>query len=81
MNITSETVDIYRLMVIVPVFKYEVLLLMRPTIDEYFMEIASIVAKRSTCLRNQVGAVIVKDKRIYPPPIAELVMQKPFVIV
>lgn len=40
------------------------LALMRPTIDEYFMEIASIVAKRSTCLRNQVGAVIVKDKRI-----------------
>ncbi|MDD5472690.1 MAG: cytidine/deoxycytidylate deaminase family protein [Candidatus Methanoperedens sp.] len=37
---------------------------MRPTIDEYFMEIAAIVAKRSTCLRNQVGAVIVKDKRI-----------------
>lgn len=37
---------------------------MRPTIDEYFMEIASVVAKRSTCLRNQVGAVIVKDKRI-----------------
>jgi dCMP deaminase len=37
---------------------------MRPTLDEYFMEIATIVAKRSTCLRNQVGAVIVKDKRI-----------------
>ena len=37
---------------------------MRPTLDEYFMEIAMIVAKRSTCLRNQVGAVIVKDKRI-----------------
>lgn len=37
---------------------------MRPTLDEYFMEIAAIVAKRSTCLRNQVGAVIVKDKRI-----------------
>jgi dCMP deaminase len=37
---------------------------MRPTIDEYFMEIATVVAKRSTCLRNQVGAVIVKDKRI-----------------
>ncbi len=37
---------------------------MRPTLDEYFMEIAGIVAKRSTCLRNQVGAVIVKDKRI-----------------
>lgn len=37
---------------------------MRPTIDEYFMELATVVAKRSTCLRNQVGAVIVKDKRI-----------------
>ncbi len=37
---------------------------MRPTIDEYFMELATVVAKRSTCLRNQVGAVVVKDKRI-----------------
>ncbi|MCD6206801.1 MAG: cytidine/deoxycytidylate deaminase family protein [Methanosarcinales archaeon] len=37
---------------------------MRPTIDEYFMNIAEVVATRSTCLRNQVGAVIVRDKRI-----------------
>lgn len=36
----------------------------RPTLDEYFMEIAEVVAKRSTCLRNKVGAVIVRDKRI-----------------
>jgi len=36
----------------------------RPGIDEYFMEIAKVVAKRSTCLRNHVGAVIVRDKRI-----------------
>jgi len=36
----------------------------RPSFDEYFMEIAKIVAKRSTCLRRQVGAVIVKDKHI-----------------
>jgi len=28
------------------------------------MEIAEVVAKRSTCLRRQVGAVIVRDKRI-----------------
>jgi len=28
------------------------------------MEIARLVASRSTCLRNQVGAVIVKDKQI-----------------
>jgi dCMP deaminase len=32
--------------------------------DEYFMEITDIVAKRSTCLRRTVGAVIVKDKHI-----------------
>ena len=36
----------------------------RPSLDEYFMEIATIVAKRSTCLRQKVGAVIVKEKRI-----------------
>jgi len=36
----------------------------RPSWEQYFMGIASLVAKRSTCLRRAVGAVIVKDKRI-----------------
>ena len=36
----------------------------RPDWDHYFMEIASIVAKRSTCVRRNIGAVIVKEKRI-----------------
>jgi len=36
----------------------------RPSWDEYFMEVASVVAKRATCLRRSVGAVVVKDKRI-----------------
>ncbi|RKZ23224.1 cytidine deaminase [bacterium] len=36
----------------------------RPSWDEYFMEITELVAKRSTCLRRKVGAVVVKDKRI-----------------
>lgn len=36
----------------------------RPSWDEYFMEMAEVAQKRSTCLRRQVGAVIVKDKRI-----------------
>lgn len=36
----------------------------RPGWDSYFMEIARIVSMRSTCLRRNVGAVIVKDKRI-----------------
>ena len=36
----------------------------RPGWDEYFLEIAALVSKRSTCLRRMVGAVLVKDKRI-----------------
>ncbi|HIP25683.1 MAG TPA: cytidine deaminase [Archaeoglobus profundus] len=36
----------------------------RPSWDEYFMELAKVVAKRSTCIRQKVGAIIVKDKRI-----------------
>ncbi len=37
---------------------------MRASWDEYFMQIAEIVKTRSTCLRRQVGALIVKDNRI-----------------
>ena len=36
----------------------------RPDWDSYFMEMAQVASKRSTCLRRSVGAVIVKDKRI-----------------
>ena len=36
----------------------------RPTVDEYFLKIASVVAERSTCRRHHVGAVAVKDKHI-----------------
>lgn len=36
----------------------------RPSWPEYFMDIARLVARRSTCLRRQVGAVVVKDKHI-----------------
>lgn len=39
-------------------------LIERPSWDEYFMEMALLTARRSTCLRRQVGAVIVKDKHI-----------------
>ena len=37
---------------------------MRPDWNRYFMEMALVVAKRSTCLRRQVGAVLVKDRHI-----------------
>ena len=36
----------------------------RPSWEDYFMDIAMLVAKRSTCLRRSVGAIIVKDKRV-----------------
>ena len=36
----------------------------RPDWDTYFMEIAALVARRSTCTRRQVGAIVVLDRRI-----------------
>lgn len=36
----------------------------RPSWDEYFMEMAMLTAKRSTCMRRNVGAVIVQEKHI-----------------
>jgi dCMP deaminase len=36
----------------------------RPEWDDYFMEMAQVVRKRSTCVRRSVGAVIVLDNRI-----------------
>ncbi len=36
----------------------------RIPLDDYFMEIAHIISKRSTCLRHKVGAIITKDKQI-----------------
>jgi len=36
----------------------------RPAWDTYFMEISCLVAKRSTCMRRKVGAIVVKDRRI-----------------
>ena len=36
----------------------------RPSWDEYFLQLARQAATRSTCLRRQVGAVLVRDKRL-----------------
>jgi dCMP deaminase len=32
--------------------------------DEYFMRLAHLIKMRSSCIRNQVGAVLIKNKRI-----------------
>lgn len=37
---------------------------MRPSKDDYYIRVARVIAKRSTCLRRQYGAVVVKDDRI-----------------
>jgi dCMP deaminase len=36
----------------------------RPAWDEYFMQIARLVASRSTCMRRQVGALLVHQKHV-----------------
>jgi dCMP deaminase len=36
----------------------------RASWDQYFMDIAKVVASRSTCSRKQVGAVLVRDRTI-----------------
>ena len=36
----------------------------RPTWDEYFMEVAEAIARRSTCDRGRSGCVIVRDRQI-----------------
>jgi len=36
----------------------------RPDWDSYFMEMAKLASRRSSCLRRMVGAVLVKDRRM-----------------
>ena len=36
----------------------------RPEWDEYFMNIAKVVASRSNCIKRKVAAIIVKDQRV-----------------
>lgn len=37
---------------------------LRPTWDHYFMTLASLAARRSNCMRRQVGCVLVREKRV-----------------
>ncbi|GAB2024707.1 deoxycytidylate deaminase [Lactovum odontotermitis] len=36
----------------------------RPTLDQYFMEIAQLTSSRGTCDRRFVGALVVKDRHV-----------------
>lgn len=37
---------------------------MRPSLDEYFMNMAKVASTMTTCKRRSVGAIIVKDKQV-----------------
>jgi dCMP deaminase len=37
---------------------------LRPSWNDYFMDIAHLVSERSTCMRRKVGAVMVKNRAI-----------------
>ncbi len=37
---------------------------MRPSWDKYFMDLLELIKTRSTCMRRQVAAIIVRDKQI-----------------
>ncbi len=36
----------------------------RPSVESYFLNIAALIATRSTCLHRKVGAVLVRDNQI-----------------
>jgi len=36
--------------------------MIRPDIDAYFMEMVQLVAKRATCVRRQVGCILVSNR-------------------
>lgn len=37
---------------------------LRPSWDEYFMQLADLAAQRSNCMKRRVGCVVVRDKRV-----------------
>lgn len=37
---------------------------LRPHWDQYFMELASLAAQRSNCMKRRVGCVLVRERRV-----------------
>lgn len=37
---------------------------LRPTWDAYFMQLASLAAQRSNCMKRRVGCVVAREKRV-----------------
>ena len=36
----------------------------RPNWDQYFMQLASLAAQRSNCMKRRVGSVLIREKRV-----------------
>ena len=37
---------------------------LRPNWDQYFMQLASLAAHRSNCMKRRVGCVLIREKRV-----------------
>lgn len=37
---------------------------LRPDWDQYFMQLASLAAQRSNCMKRRVGCVLIREKRV-----------------
>lgn len=37
---------------------------LRPSWDQYFMQLASLAAQRSNCMKRRVGCVLIREKRV-----------------
>ena len=37
---------------------------LRPNWDQYFMQLASLAAQRSNCMKRRVGCVLIQEKRV-----------------
>ena len=59
-----QTISLRKIEKKLPNLKEENPIQKRPSWDEYFIKMAALVAERSTCLRHNIGAVIVRNKRV-----------------
>ena len=60
-NSTSSLEDLYQSLDKLNLLDDERL---RPGWDQYFMQLASLAAQRSNCMKRRVGCVVVREKRV-----------------
>ena len=60
-NQASSKAELYRLLEDLNLASEERL---RPNWDQYFMQLASLAAQRSNCMKRRVGCVLIREKRV-----------------